>query len=151
MNGGTLNSALQTAITSYATTINVWSQSTYSRNHTFFDRLDIKNLPQSTDCPCCVLRPRSRVTGQNVKNPMYHFILWAWVSDSSSSGFTNGEAYRTLLETALVNKINSLNNSLSMVDLLTKYDDIEHYPLLLIEMEFAVKQELSMNAGTRLT
>lgn len=151
MNIATLNTALQLAITTAATTINAWSQTTYSKNHTFLDRIDIKNLPSGDNCPCSVLRPRRRSTGQNKRHQMNEFILWAFITDTSSSEFTNGEAYRKLLEDALVTKIGTLNASLSMVDVEVDYDDISHYPLLLIEMKFKVKHEIPMGTGSLLT
>jgi hypothetical protein len=144
LNITTLYDALVTELTN-DTGLNSWALLTYGKNHTYINRADRRDGPELEDCPCCTLTPVGKEMSAERRTVFHDFHLDALVYDESASAFANLEAYRKLLQDALVLAIGAMN--LFLVDVVVEYESAESYPFSWsgMQMRFAEHVTLGTN------
>jgi len=144
MDVAALNTSLRAAIAAYAP-INVWANDTYSKDHTFLDRLDSRDTPGEPTCPYSALVLTGKQAGQDLRTNYGMFEVYAVITDATASGLANLEEYRQLLEDAMVADVNGGNIRLSVVD--TEYDDQSSYPMIWCSSKLRFIEESTIGAN----
>lgn len=130
MNIATVYSALTAAIVAASGSLNVWAQSKYTKNHSYIVRFDVRDAPDPSECPCTAISPLYREANSEMKDNFNSFIFHNAVYDTTTSGFTNLETYRKLIEDIVVTAVGALSQSSLISELKVEYDITTAYPYL---------------------
>jgi len=142
MDVAALNTALRAAINGYAA-LNTWSNTTYSKDHDFLDRLDERDIPTASGCPFCALTPTGREAGEESRTNYAVFMAQLVVNDTTANHFTNLEAYRKHFEDAIKAYTNSTSPRMSFA-VEVEYDIESSYPMLYCGMKLRFKDSVTI-------
>lgn len=151
MDLNTLISALSTAMAADAAT-KAWSNTNYGQDHTVFENMDARDVPEDDDCPMAMIRPANRSGG--LSQPQKQHVIYvdsvvydtAMVTTSGVRVFTGGrnvEAFRKLIFTAIKAAIPS-GCWISTVSV--DYDTIEQFPYHWCGMTVEIAQEQTIGS-----
>jgi len=89
----TLLTSIRDAIAGDAAT-KVWTQATYTKDHTLFVGVDINTPPAEADCPCVVLAPVEKVGGEEQDTIGHQFNVSCEIFDESMTTVTSTTTYK---------------------------------------------------------
>ena len=147
MNIATLNTGIRAAVSGISGNLNTWAQGVYGANSTFIERLDFKNLPGGSECPCVAVAPFSKNMSHLSQEHFNGFVLFNMVSDTSANYLTNLETYRILCQDAIEAYARSLNLWLIIE---VEYNTAHSYPLVSARTTIQLKEKQMLTGQTPL-
>jgi hypothetical protein len=143
MNIDTLIELLVDALIADASILS-WCNTNYSTPHTIYKGIDLSNPPGEDEYPLIAIWPISKTSGYQLAEKAHVIQITSGIYDSTFSsdtdtnlvtvkryrGVSRTEAFRKLVETAVVAEIGSNTNTTELVEeaLEISYEPIEFFP-----------------------